>query len=102
MKKISLLAALMLGGLLACCTVAKAQDTNSPDSSAKKGKRGAMFSPEQRLEKMSTDLSLTDDQKPKVKAVIEDTGKQMQGLRDLPQDERRDKMQSIRETEGKK
>jgi Spy/CpxP family protein refolding chaperone len=45
---------------------------------------------------------LTDDQKPKVKAVLEETGKDMQALRDLPQDERRPKMQSIREDETKK
>ena len=76
--------------------MAKAQDTNSPDSTPKKGKRG-MMSVEQRMERMSTDLSLTDDQKPKVKAVLEESAKQMAGLRDLAQDERRPKMQSIRE-----
>ena len=95
MKKLSLIAALALGGLLACTTVTMAQDAG-----AKKGKRG--FSAEQRLERMSTELKLTDEQKPKVKAVLEETGKQYQGLRDLPQDERRTKMQSIREEENKK
>ena len=101
MKKISLIAALVLGGLVACCTLAHAQDTNSPDSSPKKekgGKRGFM-SPEQRLEMMSTELSLTDAQKPKVKDVLEDTSKQM---RDIPQDERREKGPAIREAGDKK
>jgi Spy/CpxP family protein refolding chaperone len=104
MKKLSLIAVLTLGSLLACCSLANAQtsSTNSPDSTPKKGKRGAMFSPEARLDRMSTELSLTDDQKPKVKAVLEDTGKQMQGLRDLEPDERRSKMQSVREDESKK
>ncbi len=102
MKKISLVAALVLGGLLACCTLAKAQDTNNPSSTTpKKGKRG-MMTVEQRLERMSTELNLTDDQKPKVKAVLEDTGKQMQGLADLSQEDRRAKMKTIREDEGKK
>jgi len=100
MKKLSLIAALALGGLLACCTLATAQETNK-DTTAKKGKRG-MMTVEQRLDRMSTELELKDDQKPKVKAVLEDTGKQMQALRDLPQDERRTKMQSIREDENKK
>jgi Spy/CpxP family protein refolding chaperone len=97
MKKLSLIAALALGGLLAFSTVAMAQDTTAP----KKGGKNRM-SVEQRLERMSTELNLTDAQKPKVKAVLEETGKQFQGLRDLPQDERRTKMQSIREDETKK
>ncbi len=95
MKKISLIAALVLGGLLACSTLATAQDTNSP---GKGGKRGNM-SPEQRLENMSSKLSLTDDQKPKVKAVLEDTAKQM---KDIPQEDRRTKGKSIMDEQNKK
>jgi periplasmic protein CpxP/Spy len=94
MKKLSLIAALALGGLLACTTLARAQDTTTP----KKGGKNRM-SVEQRMERMTTELSLTDEQKPKVKAVLEESGKQFQGLRDLPQDERRTKMQTIREEE---
>jgi len=111
MKKISLIAALALGGLLACCTMATAQDaksdssTNSPakgsDSAPKKGKRG-MLSVEQRMERMTDELSLTDEQKPKIKAVLEDSDKQFKGLADLSPEERRPKVQSIREDEGKK
>ena len=96
MKKLSLIAALALGGLLAFSTIAMAQDTG--------GKKGGKnrYSAEQRLERMATDLKLTDEQKPKVKAVLEETSKGMQGLRDVPQDERRQKMQTIREQELKK
>jgi Spy/CpxP family protein refolding chaperone len=99
MKKLSLIAALALGGLLACSTIAMAQDTNA---TPKKGGKRGMPTVEQRLDRMTTELSLTDEQKPKVKAVLEETGKDMQALRDLPQDERRPKMQSIREDETKK
>jgi len=99
MKKLSLIAAVALGGLLACSTVAMAQDTTN--ATPKKGGKNR-FTVEQRMERMSTDLNLTDAQKPKVKAVLEDSSKAMQGLRDLPQDERRPKMQSIREDETKK
>jgi periplasmic protein CpxP/Spy len=98
MKKLSLIAALALGSLLVCSTVAKAQDTNPAPK--KSGKRG--FSVEQRMERLSTELDLTDAQKPKVKAVLEDSMKQFQGVRDLPQDERRSKIQSIREEENTK
>lgn len=104
MKKICLIAALALGSLLACSNLATAQDTNSSGSAPKKdkgGKRG-MFSPEQQLEKMSADLKLTDDQKPKVKAVLEDGAKQRQALRDLPQDEARTKGRALREDQDKK
>jgi periplasmic protein CpxP/Spy len=97
MKRLSLIAALALGGLLAFSTIAMAQDTGKD---AKKGKRG--FSAEQRLERMSTELKLTDEQKPKVKTVLEESSKKMQGLRDVPQDERRTKMQEIRDEENKK
>ena len=103
MKKVSLLAALALGGLLACSTLATAQDTNSSSSTApkkgEKGKRGGLFSPEARLDRLSTDLALTDAQKPKVKAVFEDSQKAMQGV---PREDMRTKMQSVREEENKK
>ena len=77
MKKLSLIAALALGGLMACSTLATAQDsTNSaPKQGGKKG-----YSVDQRLEAMTTQLSLTDDQKPKVKAVLEDTAKKMKAI----------------------
>jgi periplasmic protein CpxP/Spy len=97
MKKLSLIIAVALGSLVACSLVS-AQEAGK--DAAKKGKRG--FSAEQRLERMSTELKLTDEQKPKVKAVLEDSSKKMQGLRDLPQDERRTKMQDIRTEENKK
>ncbi len=100
MKKLSLIAALALGGLLAFSTIAMAQDTGAKKDAKKGGKN--RFSAEQRLERMNADLKLTDEQKPKVKAVLEETSKGMQGLRDVPQDERRQKMQTIRETETKK
>jgi periplasmic protein CpxP/Spy len=101
MKKVSLIAALALGSLLAFSTSASAQDA-STNKDAKKGGKGGRMSVEQRMDRLSTELKLTDEQKPKVKAVLEESSKQMQGLRDVPQDERRSKMQSIREEENKK
>ena len=84
MSKLSLVAAMALGGLVAFSTLAIAQDANKE---SKKGGKG-MPSVEQRLERLSTGLNLTDDQKPKVKAVLEETSKKM---KDVPQDERRGK-----------
>jgi Spy/CpxP family protein refolding chaperone len=95
LMKLSLVAALALGSLLACSTVAMAQDTGGGNGGGKKGGRSV----EARLERMSTELNLTDEQKPKVKAVLEDTAKKMQ---EIPREERRDKMPALMEDQNKK
>src|SRR5271157_5630475 len=94
MKKLSLIAALAVGGLLACSTVAMAQSTNAPGKGGKQ-----RMTVEQRLERMSTALSLTDEQKPKVKAVLEETQAKMQ---DIPREDRREKMPAVMEEQNKK
>jgi protein CpxP len=97
MKKLSLIAALAIGGLIACSTLVNAQDA------PKKGRGG--YSPEQQLERMTTTLTLTDDQKPKVKAVLEETSKKMKALREdtsLDQTARREKMKPIMDDQNTK
>src|SRR5438132_14400966 len=102
-SKISLIAAMVLGGLVACSTAVRAADaTDSP----KKGKgKGGRMSVEQQMEKLTTELSLTDEQKPKVKEVLEARSKKMQELfadtSTAPED-RRAKMQEIRDDTEKK
>jgi hypothetical protein len=57
-----------------------------------------------RMERLTTDLSLTDAQKPKVKAVLEETAKKARELRDdssLSQEQRREKRTAITEEESK-
>lgn len=100
MSKLSLIAALALGGLMTCSTLVTAQD--APQADAKKGGR-KQFTVEQQMERMTTTLTLTDEQKPKVKAVLEGQQKKMQEIRDeSDQDARRTKMQDLRkETETK-
>jgi Spy/CpxP family protein refolding chaperone len=94
MKKLSLIAVVALGTLVAC-SMAIAQEAGKDAS--KKGK--GSFSPEQRLERMSTQLDLTDAQKPKVKAVLEDSAKKM---KDVAPEDRRTKGREIRDEELKK
>jgi protein CpxP len=95
MKKLSLIAALAVGGLLACSTLVNAQDAKPKKS----GGQGHM-TVDQRLEQMTKNLSLTDDQKPKVKAVLEDTEKKMTAL---SQEERSgEKGKEIRKEQGQK
>jgi hypothetical protein len=61
-----------------------------------------MMSPEERFKQLDEALKLTDDQKPKVKAALEDTQTKMQEARNAPQDERRDKMRTIMGDQDKK
>lgn len=95
-NKVGLIATMALGVLLACGTAVMAQDNKEG-----KGKRGG-FTAEERLKQMDEALKLTDAQKPKVKAALEDTQTKMQEARTAPQDERREKMQGIRTEEAKK
>lgn len=101
MKKnaISLVAALAVGSFLACTTIAKAQDTNTQRT----GRRGA--SVEQRVDRLSTELNLTDEQKTKVTALFQDQAKQMRAMRQdtsLSREDRRAKMRTMREDTDKK
>ncbi len=101
MKKLSLIAALALSGLLAFSTIAMAQDADAKKDAKKGGKRG-FPSVEQQVERMAKDLSLTDEQKPKVKAVLEDVNKKRQELRGTPREEQREKRQAIMDEQNKK
>jgi periplasmic protein CpxP/Spy len=96
MSKLSLIAAMALGGLVAFSTLAPAQDASAD---AKKGGKRGFPTIEQQMERLNTALTLTDEQKPKVKAVLEGQQKAMQKMRDdssLEQDARRTKMQELR------
>jgi len=95
-KRISLITALTVASVLAGTMLASAQDNKE----TKKGGRGA--SVEQRLDQMTQDLKLTDEQKPKVKAVLEDGQKKRAELRDLDQDQRREKGRALMEEQNKK
>ena len=100
MNRLSLIAAMALGGLVACSTLATAQD-----ATPKQGGGKARFSPEQQLERMTTQLSLTDEQKPKVKAVLEESAKKRQEIfsdTSIDRSQMREKMQPIMEEQNKK
>lgn len=55
-----------------------------------------------RLARLSEQLALTDEQKPKVKALLEEQIQQRGQWRDLPQEERRAKFQAAQEEFNKK
>ena len=87
------MAMLVLGGLLTCGSVAFAQDA-APQ--AKKG-RGPS------LEQLTTELKLTDEQKPKVEAALKDMMDKQRELRnETDQEARRTKQTALREELTKK
>jgi Spy/CpxP family protein refolding chaperone len=93
---------MVLGGLVAFGTLATAQDSSSAPE--KKGRKG-MLSPEQQLQRLTEQLNLTDAQKPKVKAVLEEVDKKRHELRNdtsLDRQQMREKMKAIHEDETKK
>lgn len=90
---------ILFGGSLA----ARAQDTGTQQSNAQAEAQTQMHQGQHasRLETLSKELNLTDEQKTKLKPILEDAGKQMRGVRDdtsLTQDQKRDKMKQLRES----
>ena len=89
------MACLLLGAMAVL-----AQDQAAPPQGGGGRQRGQMPTPEQRLQRMTQALNLTDDQQAKIKPILENESTQMQSLRSdtsLSQDDRMAKMKQIRE-----
>jgi periplasmic protein CpxP/Spy len=105
MQRFKAVAVAVIGGILATASVVCAQNTNSNVStnSPRRGeRRGQMVS--QRVERMSTELKLSEEQKAKVTALFEKEAKQRREIvseANLPREERRDKMRALMEDENK-
>jgi len=101
MHKFSLIAALAMGGLIVCALNSSAEETNAPAKAPRHGPPGA----QQRVERMSSELKLTDDQKTKLSALFESEAKKMRELRNdttLTKEERGEKFRAMRtENEAK-
>ncbi len=92
--KYLLLAAVIAGGLLALNL--QAQDTG------KERKGGKRPDAQARLNQMGEQLSLTAEQKEKIKVIFEAEREKYQGLRDLTPEQRREKMQEMRKAQETK
>lgn len=106
-NKFGLMALLAAGSLLSfspgLLAQEQKQDSKPADSTAnQRPQRGRGASVENRLAQLSEQLKLTDEQKPKVKALLEEQAKQRTEYRDLSQEERRTKMRAAREEMNKK
>lgn len=87
MKKLIL--TLTIATFSALALNANAQDSAKPD----RGGRGAgpRISPEERLKHMTETLGLNQEQQDKIKAIFEENRSKFAELRDLPEEERRQK-----------
>jgi Spy/CpxP family protein refolding chaperone len=97
-----LIAALSVGALLTCNTVLRAQDsTNTPPAGAPPaGQRPPGMRGAPNLDMLAKQLELTDEQKTKIKPILEEQAKKIKDLRadtSLLQEDRRAKMKAIRD-----
>jgi len=99
MSKLSLIAGLALGVSLGGSTMVSAENTNTPSH---KPHRDAVH---QRVDRMATELKLTDDQKSKVTALFEAEAKKQREIASdtsVSKEQRRSKMTALREDQNKK
>jgi Spy/CpxP family protein refolding chaperone len=96
----TLLRATAMACLLLGAMAVFAQQQAAPPQGGGQWQRGQMPTPEQRLQRMTQALNLTEDQQAKIKPILENESTQMQGLRSdtsLSQEDRMAKMKQIRE-----
>ncbi|MGB7749654.1 MAG: hypothetical protein WBN75_20475 [Verrucomicrobiia bacterium] len=104
-NKTMLIAALAAGSLLVCSPALRAQDTNTPPSTPPAGAPPAGQRPPgmrgaPNLDQLAHQLNLTEDQKTKVKPILDAQQQKMRDLREdtsLSPEDRRTKMQTIRQ-----
>jgi Spy/CpxP family protein refolding chaperone len=72
-----------------------------PEGGRPGGERGRM-SPEERLKKMTETLGLTQEQQDKVKAIFEGSREEMAKLREVPEDQRREKFGEFMKAQNEK
>jgi len=98
-NRFSFVAATALGGLLTLSSISQAQDTNATHRAQRKAP-----TVQQRVDRMSAELNLNEEQKTKVTALLEKQGKERRELfadNSLPREERRDKMRALMQHENK-
>ena len=100
MKSLKVLLSILALGLVASAPFTHAQDEKAPPAEGQKGGRkgGRMMSPEQQVARMDEQLTLTADQKTKIKDILTQAQEKVQAL---PQEERREKGMEIRQAANK-
>ena len=98
---------LILSLTIAACAAltVQAQDDKPkrPEGGRGEGRQGgARMNPEERIKRLNEQLTLTQEQQDKIKKIWEDGRTQFEGLRDLPQEERREKMREATKAQNDK
>lgn len=96
------LAILAASSLLSLAPSVRAEDPAAPTPPPARRAGAGRMAPEAQLKDLTEKLTLTAEQQPKVKAVLEERAKAMQGARDLSPEERQAKMKTLREENTKK
>jgi len=95
MQKVSLMAALAAGALIALSPLVRAEDKPTPPANhPPTGQRAEMA--KERLAKMAEELKLSEDQKTKVAAAMKAQAEAMRGIREATPEERKEKMKAGR------
>jgi Spy/CpxP family protein refolding chaperone len=79
-----------------------AQNDQPKPEAGREGRAAGRMNPEERLKMMTSSLGLTQEQQDKIKAVMDGNKDAYAKIRELPQDERRAKMQEVMKTEREK
>jgi periplasmic protein CpxP/Spy len=99
LQKLSVIAAALLAGWSMLSATGSAQETNSTRRAERRGPNV-----KQRVERLSEELKLNDEQKTKMTALLETQAKQRRELmadQNLSRDERREKARAIMQDERK-
>lgn len=105
MKVTKITAVLAVAGALALSGSANAQTANTETNRARPSmgvRGGRMMSVDAQLKRIDEAVTLTDEQKPKVKAALEEQAKALQEARNAAPEDRRAKFQAARTDFNKK
>jgi Spy/CpxP family protein refolding chaperone len=101
-NKISMAIIAAAAALAVCPAVHAQDDTNKPATETPAPRPRGGMSVDTQMERIDKAVTLTDDEKPKVKSAVEDMIKAMQEARTADQDERASKRTAAREDFSKK
>ena len=104
MKHFTLTLSVAAAALLTLPTLSLAADEKKPEGKRPGGAGGpgGRMNPEERLKKMTEQLTLTQDQQDKIKAIFEGGREEMAKLKDTPEDQRRAKFGEFMKAQSEK
>ena len=100
-NKISM-AIIAAAAMLSLCPAVHAQDTDTNKPAAETPRQRRAMSPEAEVARIDKAVTLTDEQKPKVKMAVEEMAKARKDAASADQEERRTKMREAFRTFNKK